>query len=265
MGGATFGLEWSSMPSFTRRARALGAASRQKERRRQYRTSDGIDGIRVAMAVPEQPPVQGELIDLSAGGAAVLMRRASSEDLAALATGADVRLTFDVPGIDPVPGIAAIVRSARDSDDGRVFGVEIVDGKTLHSRLPARVFAAFNRRRHFRLEFLEESAPEVEVQPLPDGAPIAGRLGNLSVSGCLLLFEPGHEPALESSLRVAFDLPGVDDRFSFHGIVRSAFEVKGSMRCGIEFDAKQSENFMAQEQQLSHFIVKRQQELRALK
>ena len=217
------------------------------------------------MAVSEHVPIHGELIDLSASGAAVLMRRASSEDLAALTTGADVRLTFDVAGSDPIADVAAVVRSVRDSEDGRVFGVEIVDGKMLHNRLPAGVSAAFNRRRHFRLEFLDDSAPEVEVRALPDGAPGTARLGNLSVSGCLLLFEPGHAPKLESSLRVSFELPGMGDQFNFHGIVRSAYDSKGSVRCGIEFDAKRSENFMAQEQQLSHFIVKRQQERRALK
>lgn len=253
------------MPSFSKPSSAFGATGGPKERRSPYRTTDGIDEIRVSMAVPEHAPIEGTLVDLSAAGAAVFMRRASTEDLAALAVGADVCLTFEVSGIDPISGILAVVRNARETDDGRVFGLEIIEWQTPHSELPPHVFSAFNRRRHYRLEFMEESAPDVDIQLLPDEAPSAARLGNVSVSGCLLLFDPEHAPAPQSALRLEFELPGMDFRFSFHGTVRSASVFKGLTCCGIEFDARRSGNFMAQEQQLSHFIVKRQQELRALK
>ncbi|MDH3419363.1 MAG: PilZ domain-containing protein [Gammaproteobacteria bacterium] len=253
------------MPSFSKRSEAFGATGGRKERRNPYRTTDGIDDIRVSMAVPERAPIEGTLVDLSAAGAAVLMRRASTEDLAALAVGADVCMTFEVSGIDPISGILAVVRNVRETDDGCVFGLEIIEWQTPHSQLPARVFSAFNRRRHYRLEFMEESAPEVEVQPLPEGAPSAARLGDLSVSGCLLFFDTEHAPTPQSALRLEFELPGIDFRFSFHGTVRNVSVSKRSARCGIEFNARRSGNFMAQEQQLSHFIVKRQQELRALK
>ncbi len=253
------------MSSFSKRSKALGATGGREERRDPYRTTDGIDRSRVWMAVLEHAPIEGTLVDLSAAGAAVLVRDASTENLAALAVGADVCVTVEIEDIDPISGILAVVSNARETDDGHVFGLEIIEWQTPHSQLPARVFSAFNRRRHFRLEFIAESAPDVEVQSLSDGAAGAAKLGDLSVSGCLLFFDPEHAPAVQSSLRLEFELPGMEYRFSFNGTVKSKSEAKGSARCGIEFDARRSANFVAQEQQLSHFIVKRQQELRALK
>ena len=253
------------MPSFTRRSQAFGAIGGPEERRAPYRTSDGIDQIRVSIAVPEHAPIYGTLVDLSAAGTAVFMRRPSTEDLAALAVGAEAELTFEVSGIDPISGVSAIVRNVRETDDGHVFGFEILEWQTPHSELPARIFSSFNRRRHYRLEFMEGTAPEVEVEPLPAGATVVARLGDVSVSGCLLVFDADDAPALQSALRLEFELPGMDYRFSFHGTVRNAAKSESSERRGIEFDSRRSGNFIAQEQQLSHFIVKRQQEYRALR
>lgn len=253
------------MPRSSNRSEVFGAIDGPDERRSPYRTTDGIDRISVSITGAEQAPIQGTLVDLSAAGAAVLIHQPSAEHLAALAVGTDVYLTVEISGIDPISGISAVVRHMRDTDDGHVLGLEIIEWQTPHSELPARVFSSFNRRRHYRLEFIEGSAPEVEVQPLPDGATTVARLGDVSVSGCLLVFGPDDAPALRSELRLEFELPGMDFRFSFHGTVRNAAKSKDSERRGIEFDSRRSASFVAQEQQLSHFIVKRQQEYRALK
>lgn len=241
-----------------------GAGTSQQDRRSPYRTTEGLDEIRVWMTLGDHDPVQGTLVDLSASGASVLTG-ASSEDVPGLVVGADVDLTFEVPGLDPVSGISAVVRHERDSVDGRVFGVEIVHGEALDNFLPAGMFSAFNRRRHYRLDFTEKSAPVVDVRGLPDGEVSVAILANVSVSGCLLRFEPARAPAVQAPLQIEFQLPGMDFRFDLRGIVRSAADSRESARRGIEFDARGSENFMTQEQQLSQFIVRRQQELRAIK
>ena len=138
-----------------------------EERRATYREQQGLEAIKASMAWRGHDYVGASLIDLSARGAAVALtipaRRAPT-----LPIGTSVYLRFEIPGIDPISNILALIRNERDSDDSRLFGVEIADWPTLSDNLPPRLFSAFNRRRHYRRQF-HRTDRHLGHQPRPIG------------------------------------------------------------------------------------------------
>ena len=85
-------------------------------------------------------------------------------------------------------------------------------------------------------------------------------LVNISLSGCLLLFQSEEIPQEGESLQINVCLPGSAYRFDLFGSVKNVSEFRGTARCGIEFAATRSREFLAQQQQISRYVMKRQSE-----
>ncbi len=232
-----------------------------REKRGAYRTKEGLEEIKVSVARLGGEYLEGVLIDLSARGTAVAVAVPSAR-LAALPLGTTVQLRFDIAGLAPIADIVAVVRNERDSDGRRVFGLEIIDWRTLHDRLPPRLFAAFNRRAHYRVPLPSQPETKVSVTLTESERACTATLADISVSGCLLLFPAEELPQTGAILRLKFCLPGSDIPLNLLGTARSAAEFKDAVRCGVEFEVSRSREFLAHQQQISRYVMKRQRELK---
>lgn len=232
-----------------------------RERRANYREQQGLEAIKVSMAWHDHDYVSAALIDLSARGATVSITIPAGQE-PALQIGTDVYLRFEVPGIDPISGIHAVIGNARDSRDSPLFGLEIIDWQTLSDNLPPRLFSAFNRRRHYRVDVPKQPETDVAVLNLESGQAATATLSNLSAGGCLLLFRLEEGPQAGENLRIKFCLPGSAYRFDLLGTVKRTSEFRDSARCGIEFEDTQSREFIVQQQQISQYVMQRQREQR---
>ncbi len=231
-----------------------------RDRRARYREPQGLETIKVSMAWLGHDYVGVSLIDLSARGATVAVP--AGQVPSALRIGLDVYLRFEFPEIDPISDILALIGNARDSRESRLFGLEILDWQALSDKLPPRLFSAFNRRRHHRVDVPKQPGTDVAVLNLESGQTATATLSNVSASGCLLLFRLEEGPQAGESLQIKFCLPGSAYRFDLLGSAKNTSKIGDSARCGIEFDDSESREFLAQQEQISQYVMQRQRELR---
>ncbi len=231
-----------------------------RERRSIYREQQGLDEVKISMAWPGHDYVAGQLIDLSARGAAVSVSVPSSQ-VPALPVGSSVYLCFETAGLEPISDIVASISNERDVSGTRVFGLEIIDWSGLHDRLPPKLFSLFNRRQHYRVAVPRQPPVEVDVSQHPSGRKLTAHLSNISAGGCLLLFELEDAPQKGDKLELQFRLPDSEYRYNLSGVCMSAFEFGESDICGIGFESSQSEAFVTQQQRISHYVMDRQREL----
>ncbi len=152
----------------------------QAEMRREYRRVPGKKhALGVKLAASNQPPVAGELVDLSAGGVGVLFPGGRDPGLD---PGQEVLLSFSslMHGGEVVA--EALARSSWDGDEGgRRYGFEFTDRERLFAQLDAYYFKFFNRRRAMRVRpaldrkltatlAIESDSMEVSIHNIsPDG------------------------------------------------------------------------------------------------
>ncbi len=211
------------------------------------------------MAWRGHDPVKGSVVDASAKGVSVSLS-VSAAEAPALPIGTSVFLSFEIPNLEPIHDILAVVRNERDRADRRIFGLEIFDWRRLHDSLPPRFFATFNRRRDYRVS--PETETGVEVVLVQSGHATRAALSDISMSGCLLLFQPEGAPKLGDNVQLEFRLPGLETNFRFSGTVRSESEFRNRVRCGVEFEANDSREFKAQQVEISRYVMQRQRESR---
>jgi hypothetical protein len=229
------------------------------EKRRVYRSTEDLDSFKVAVAWSEQDYVDAELVDLSSKGAAISLSLPDGEP-PTFPVGTPVRLRIEAPGVEPVNDIIALVRNERDDDGKRVFGLEIVEWRTLAEKLPARYFASFNRRRHFRMNVPDKPPINVAVVASENNAVITATLVNISIGGCLLACPVDEGPQTGDRIRIKFSLPALPHELSFAGAVMSRNVAGEISRCGIEFEDTTSKDFQAQEELILRYIMERQRE-----
>lgn len=230
------------------------------ERRKTYREQRGLESIQVSVAVDEGDFLPVALLDLSARGAAVeITAQAHRDQLLSLPVGTNLYMRFELSGADAIPPIRGVLRNVRDDAAGLVCGLEIIDWRTLHAKLPPRLFSAFNRRRHFRVDVPQLAGIEVKVTQ-QDGEQGSAVLANISLGGCQLMFATGSAPETSVRLQLRFSLPGSDYSFDLAGTVRSAAEGKNAIRCGIEFETLQARP----EKEISQYVMQRQRESRVV-
>ncbi len=209
------------------------------------------------MAWPGHDYVGAELLDVSASGVSLSV---AASKVPTFPMGATVFLNLEIPGKESVSELPAYVRHAREAGSKRVLGLEIVDWRRLHDKLPPRLFGMFNRRHYFRVDMPRLPPIEATVRDETDRERLA-HVVDLSAGGCGLLFELGDVPASGEVIRFQFCLPGTDRTCDLFGTVRSIHEYKDCAQCGIEFDAKQSQAFRAQQKFISQYVMERQREL----
>ncbi len=231
-----------------------------RERRSTYREKESLEAVKVSVAVNNNDYAAAKLIDLSARGAAVEISVPFGET-AELPAESTVILRFEVEGIDPISGIRAVIRNDRQADSRRVIGVEIIDWKALHSLLPTWLFSKFNRRRHYRVTIAAKNAVEVSVILVESGQALTASLADISISGGQLVFRSGEVPNVEDTVRVQFHLPGSDAAIDLIAIVKGRWTSNNTQCCGIEFQDMSSAKSMAQEQNISRYVMERQRQL----
>ena len=225
-----------------------------QNRRKNYRTAQ-LSGISVSIAWDEENFIDGQLLDLSARGVAVAFKMPVPQIPADLED-AKVLARFEIEGLDPIGDVTALVRNVREIDNTQVFGMQILDWQTLHNRLPPRLFSAFNRRQHFRVNLPPDTTAVVSREDAPNDLTV--RLSNLSVGGCQLLYPAELAPEVGQSLRLRFGLPGTSQTLELNATLRNIIDTGGHGRCGMQFD----EIGARDEQALMQYIMQRQRELR---
>jgi c-di-GMP-binding flagellar brake protein YcgR len=225
-----------------------------ENRRKNYRTAQ-LSGISVSIAWDGENFIDGQLLDLSARGVAVAFKMPVPQ-IPAVLEDARVLARFEIEGLDPIADVTALVRNVREIDDTQVFGMQILDWQTLHNRLPPRLFSAFNRRRHFRVNLPPETRAVVSREDDPNEATV--QVSNLSVGGCQLLYPLERLPEIGQRLRLRFRLPGSSETLDLNATLRNVIDAQSYGRCGLEFEKIGSRD----EQELMQYIMRRQREMR---
>ncbi len=231
------------------------------ERRAAYRNQPSLDEVEVSIAWSGREYAPGQLVDLSARGAAVSLSLPAS-GVPSITEGTAVYLRFESPGIEPVSDIVAFVRNTRDASGERVFGLEIANWRGLHARLPPKLFSLFNRRQHYRVDVPQAPPVLVEVADHRTHEKYSARMCDISVGGCLLQFEGGDVIRAGDTVSLEFSLPASEYRFNLVGICRSNFQSGEFLQCGFAFETGGPE-FNTQQQHISQYVMHRQRELLA--
>lgn len=135
---------------FKRRKKAADGKASMLEQRRSYRMAPAEqDPLFVHVKLSSGPPLEGELVDISDGGAAVGFSTGVDPGLE---EGAPVTLTVSSEAHGEVLATAATVSSRVSVDKRRVrYGFEFDDRETLLRTASPALLTLLNRRHHERL------------------------------------------------------------------------------------------------------------------
>jgi len=232
------------------------------DQREHYRRTTGQRatlGVRLMLPTGELLP--GELVDVSAGGAAVRF----STDLGTVLqveSPCELRFTSLTKGNIKVQ---AIVRSCPREDAPNCFGFQILDQADLFRQLDESFYKYFNRRRRVRAQPALDRRVTAEVAI--GQTTIAIDLYDLSCEGASFVAPADMAERIKSdtSLEVTIPVPRVDTKVTFYGLVRHRTATTQGLRVGCTLEPgdgsrgkKPSKKDLAA---LDEFIAKRVEEM----
>ncbi len=236
--------------------------SRPADQREHYRRAPGKKatlGVRIVLPTGEQ--VLGELIDVSAGGAAVRFESDLSKILE-LEHVYELRFTSLTRGNIKV--IAAVRSGPRDNAPNR-YGFQFVDQTELFRQLDESFYKFFNRRRWMRAQPALDRRVKAEVA-FGDSA-IDLDVHDLSLEGVSFVM-PDDVAAMidaDTSLEVKIPVPRTEAEVVFFGLVRHKSPTPTGLRvgCALEpVDGDLGRKRMKKElAALEDFIAKRVEEM----
>lgn len=241
-----------------KKEKEVAGSARGAEARRYYRRAPGKKhALSVKVRTSADRSVSGELVDLSAGGAAVLC---PAGDIPGLGPGAPVSLRFSslIHGKD-VETAAQVARAPQQAD--APWGFEFTDVPGLFQQLDTYFLKFFNRRRAIRVQPALDTKIVVRLQA-PSG-PLEGRLVNVSVDGLGV----GVDPALAESLGavealdVEFTIPRVKVRIPWQAHRSHVSASSRGTVFGARFDPRPAEGLEDERSVLAEYVDARAAEM----
>ncbi len=230
----------------------------QAERRSVYRVPAECDDAIRAEISGQSGKAIGDVLDLSLNGAAV---RIAVTENPTFSVGEPMTVHFLSTPAGPVE-VQAKVQARSELDDSRRFGLVFEDPGALRKRLNGGLLRLFNQRKAFRVEIGSGSQTDVRIRT--DGPEALGQLLNVSAAGVAVLVDPQVEAQLSQvvSVSVAFQLPGDDEALVFRAVIRNRAQMKGrdGIYYGLELDRTSSSDFIAQQQHIVDYVMRRQRE-----
>ena len=221
------------------------------------RVQAGGNGAIRATLGGESGQAFGEVLDLSLKGAAV--RIPLSQD-PSFFVGEQVSFKVD-SNLGSVRVLAAV--HARTELDGfRRFGLAFDGSPLLGAKLSAGLLRLFDQRRALRVE--PDVTVVVNLSVPRQSFRTTGRMRNVSANGIAVIIDYDSEKALSrvTEVDLEFRLPGRDRPLALQASIRNRRKDDDEAVCiGLCFEAKGSQDFDAQRQTVTDYVVARQSQL----
>lgn len=189
------------------------------------------------MALPTGEVVPGELIDVSAGGAAIRFE-ADLTSILELETLYELRFTSLTRGNIRVQ--AAVRSGPREGAPNR-FGFQFIDPSELFRQLDESFYKYFNRRRWVRAQPALDRRVKAEVAFAESAIDLD--VHDLSREGVSFIMPDDVAAMIESdtSLEVTITVPRTDSAVTFYGLVRHKSATPQGLRVGCALEPADGE------------------------
>jgi hypothetical protein len=236
--------------------------SQPADQREHYRRTAGQKptlGVKVVLQTGEVLP--GELLDVSAGGAAV---RFNTDLTAALKVGSSCELRFTSLTKGNIK-VQAVVRSCPRADAPNRFGFQIPDQADLFRQLDESFYKYFNRRRWARAQPALDRHVIAEVAIGETSTELD--VFDLSREGVSFMVPADVAESIQAdtSLQVTIPVPRVDIAVTFYGLVRHRTATTQGLRVGCTLEPAEGKSGKKPSKKdlaaLQEFIAKRVEEM----
>lgn len=204
-----------------------------EELRQRYRRAPGKNhALGILLKVPGGNAVSGDLIDVSAGGAAVRFAIERDPDLR---VGQAVQLAFSslLHGGEILVDVR--VASVRGEDDWRRYGFEFQEVEELFRQLDSYYFNFFNRRRRMRVRPALDARLPLTIEW--GGEELAQQVNDLSTLGLGFNANKATAARLEGvkEVEVHFPIPKTEHVIRTRAGIRHVTELSRGILFGLEF------------------------------
>jgi hypothetical protein len=226
----------------------------ESDTRRQYRVTPASAGdLSVGILVEDgEPRVPGQVVDISAGGIAVLFGVQSPP---VYEIGQTLLLEMTSPHLGDRMVTPALVDHREECSEGRLYGFEFLDRLGLLARLPAELAGLFNQRRICRVEPDPENPVLVTVEGIGVAFELQVFLRDLSTEGLSFRAPPLVEVALSKTrmVKVSFSLPDSPVPLRFQATIVHRDLIAGSICYGVCFYQERTPNFEEKQAKLEEY------------
>lgn len=224
-------------------------------RREQYREPQRRPFLRAKLEVLGVAAVEGQVVDLSAGGAGLLLSKGQASKMR---VGLGACLLFETLVLLKPIRLTARVACTAEESDGRVrVGLEFTRPGELDRQVPFVLRKEFNRRGEPR------SRPDGPIDVLvaaSDGSEqVRGRVVDVSTGGLgvsLGARDPG-KLATAERVTLSFGLPGSSTELRFAGKVRGRRAHGDLTLLNVQFDARATEDYEWQRSIVEEYVTER--------
>lgn len=232
---------------------AEGGPSEQEELRQRYRRAPGKNhALGILLKLPGGSAVSGDLVDVSAGGAAV---RFASERDPDLRVGQSVQLAFNSLLHGGEILVQVRVASVRGEDDWRRYGFEFLQVEDLFRQLDSYYFNFFNRRRRIRVRPALDARLPLTIEW--GGEELTQQVSDLSALGLGFNTNKASAARLEgvTEVQVHFPIPKTEHVIRTPAGVRHVTKLSRGILFGLEF-LEDGESALAGQQAILRKYVK---------
>ena len=220
--------------------------------------AQGREPLRIAVQGREGSVSVGEVVDANPGTTSVRFHRDGAQ---CFAIGESVKLTLSSPSLPRAIELVARVISRNEADPFRTYGVRIDrEGESSQEMATAFLNLVGSRGDHrVRFDESEQIGVEVLTQSQGQSHVLLGTLQDISMSGARVILKDGAERLLSpvDDFELRFQLPGDFDALTLTANIRHRAECGDAVAYGIRFASDGSPDFLAQQEQISDFIVGR--------
>lgn len=208
------------------------------DQREHYRRAPGKKAaLGVRLILPTAEVVQGELIDVSAGGAAIRFE-------AELASILQIDATYELRFTSLTKGsirVHAVARSGPRENDPNRFGFQFVDQAELFRQLDDSFYKYFNRRRWSRAQPALDRRVKAEVAF--GESVIDLEVHDVSREGVSFMMPEDVAQMIDAdtSLEVTISVPRTDAAVTFYGLVRHKSQTTQGLRVGCALEPAEND------------------------
>lgn len=231
-----------------------------QERRHLYRMTLGNeDRVEVSILTDSGDTLVGEVVDISAQGAALHVSRSRAP---VLSLGESVSFPFTPRSQDDPVALKATVRSRNLMGKHWRYGFEFQLKSTVAMRFAEEFYGLFNRRHAFRVKPLPEEPVSVNLADLDESvSPMAtARLHDVSATGLSVLVASDNDPSLaeDKVLQTTLRPPTSTRWLKLTGRIRHRTRRGSNLLYGVQFDPEHTEQFERDHEMLVDYIIHRQ-------
>lgn len=216
-------------------------------KRRQYRVVPENLFLSAEMHLPDGRVLQGYVLDLSSGGAGVILAAGGPDP----ERGAPVEVVLDSYRLPRAIRIRGVIRGWIQVQDSLRCGIEFEDAGSLERQVPSDLREEFNRRRFPRVPLPNRVRVQVSREIGSDSR--VGEVLDLSAGGLRVLLPLIEARLIDSWQRVwvTFRLPDSERPLHLAAVVRNRF----GMRVGLEFDAARTRDMDAARAEIQAYVA----------